>query len=127
MENPVDTGLISTRVTRKNAISLTSLLDETIELHHNINRSHPNLQNLRIITPKNVRSTATMKYQRGGFSQYINFICIIMCRHEENICYIMINHDHNRQLFHRYLLMRDNGTVTISTFIRILAPHPIIQ
>ena len=31
------------------------------------------------------------------------------------------------RLFHRYLLLRDNGTVTIGTLMRIIAPHPIIQ
>ena len=50
-----------------------------------------------------------------------------MCRNEENIYYIMINYKHNRRLFHRYLLLRDNGTVTIGTLMRIIAPHPIIQ
>ena len=105
MENPVDTGLIGTRVMRTNAISLTSLLDETVELYHNINCSHPNLQILRIITPKNGSNTATMKYKRGGFPPNINSIRIIMCRQEENICCIMINHEHNSRLFHRDLLL----------------------
>ena len=44
MENPVYTGLIGTRSMKTNAISLTTLLDENVELYHNINRSHLNIQ-----------------------------------------------------------------------------------
>ena len=39
----------------------------------------------------------------------------------------MINHELNRRFFHRDSLLRDNETVTIRTFIRILATHMIIQ
>ena len=82
METPVDTGLVGTRFMRPNVISLVSLLGESVELHHNINSSHLNLQILRIITPNNGSNTDTMKYQLGGFSHHITFICILMCRHE---------------------------------------------
>ena len=44
-----------------------------------------------------------------------------------NIFYIMINHELNRMLFHRDSLLRDNETVTIRTFMRIIATHLIIQ
>ena len=50
-----------------------------------------------------------------------------MFRNEENIYYIMMNNDNNRRLFHRDLVLRYNGMVTIVTFTRILAPHPIIK
>ena len=112
---------------RTNAISLTSLLYETVELHHNINRTHPNIRILQIITPKNGINTATMKYQRGGFPPNITFIRIIMCRYEKSLCFIMINHEHNKRLFHKYLLLQGNGTVTIVNLMMILAPHRIIQ
>ena len=51
METPVNTDIIVTIVMRKDSISLTSFLDETVELHHNINRFDLNLQILLIITP----------------------------------------------------------------------------
>ena len=111
----------------KNTISLTSLLDETVELRHSINCSHLSLQNFQIITPNNGRNAATMKYQQEGFSQKVTFILINMCRHEENICCVIINNDHNRMLFYRDLLLQDNGTVTIGTFMSIVVPHLIIQ
>ena len=75
----------------------------------------------------NGRDTDTMKYQQGGFSLNITFICMIMCRHEENICYAMINHDHNKRLFHKYLLLQYNVTVAMGIFVRVVAKHPIIQ
>ena len=68
MENHVYTGLIGTRSMKTNAISLTTLLDENVELYHNINRSHLNIQFLTI-NPNNGSNTATMKYQRGGLSK----------------------------------------------------------
>ena len=71
METPVDTGLIGTIFMRINTISLTSLFDETVELHYNINRSHSNLQNLQTITPKNGINTSNMKFQLGGFSKIL--------------------------------------------------------
>ena len=95
----MDSGLVGTRVVRMKSISLSNLLNESAKIHHNINFSHLNLQILRIITPKNGSNTATMKYHRGGFSQNITYICIIMYWHYENICYIMINNDHNRRFF----------------------------
>ena len=127
METPVDTGLIGTRVMRMNEISLAGLLNESVELHQNINRFHLNLQILIIITPKNGSNITTMKYQRRGSHQKINFIHIIMCRHEENLCYIMINHEHNRRLFPRDILLHNNGTVTIGNLMSIIAPHLIIK
>ena len=41
--------------------------------------------------------------------------------------YIMINQEKNRGLFQRDLFMQYNGTVTIDTFMRILAPHLIMN
>ena len=63
MENPVDTILIGTRVMRTNSISLTGILDETVELHHNIDSSHLDLQFFIIVTPNNGSNTVTTKYQ----------------------------------------------------------------
>ena len=48
-----------------------------------------------------------------------------MCRHEDCFC-VMINHEHNRRLFHRYLYLQDNVTVTIGAFMMILTSHLII-
>ena len=44
-----------------------------------------------------------------------------------NICYIMINREHNRRIFRIYLLLQDDGTFTSGAFMRIIASHPIIQ
>ena len=42
-EIPVDNYLVGTIVTSTNTIPLAILLDENVELHHNINLSHLNL------------------------------------------------------------------------------------
>ena len=112
---------------RTNSILIAILLDEIFELRHNINRSHLNLQILRIITPNNGRNTAVLKYHRGGISQKITFISISMCMHEENLCCAMINHEHTRRFFQRDFLLRDNVTVEIGTFMSILASYLIIR
>jgi hypothetical protein len=90
---------------RTSPIMIDDLLDENVEFKHNINCTHLKLQSLRIITPKAGSNTANTKYQRGGMSQKITFICIILCRNEDKLCYIMINHEHNKRLFHRDLLL----------------------
>lgn len=127
METPIDSTLVGTRAMGTHGLSLTDLLDDDIELRVNMNRSHLNVQILRIITPKPGSNSATTRYQRGGQSQKIVYVRIILCRHENKLCYIFINHEQNRRLFHRDLLLRDNGIVTIGTFMRLLAPHPVLQ
>ena len=44
METTAVNGLVGIRVMRTNAISLTSILDETVEIYHSINYYHMNLQ-----------------------------------------------------------------------------------
>ena len=87
METSVNTGLIGTRVIRMSAISPTSILDGTVELHHRINCSHPKFQSLQMITQNNDSNNTTMKYQKGGYSQNITFFYIIMYRHEDFYIY----------------------------------------
>ena len=82
MKNTVGTGLVGTTVMKMNKILLARLLDESVALYPNINCSRRNLKILRIITTNNGSSISTIKYQLGGFSQNITFICMIMCRHE---------------------------------------------
>ena len=37
----------------------------------------------------------------------------------------MMSSDQNKRLFHRDLMLRDNGVITIGSYIRVLAPLPI--
>ena len=37
----------------------------------------------------------------------------------------MMTNEMNKRIFHRYLMLRDNGTTTIGSYMRILAPYPI--
>ena len=37
----------------------------------------------------------------------------------------MMTNDGNRRIFHRDLALRDNGAITIGSYLRILAPEPV--
>ena len=54
MKTTVDTGLIVARVMKKNKTSLIRILDETVELHHNINISLLKIKILHIIIQRMV-------------------------------------------------------------------------
>ena len=125
IETPYDVTLVGKRVTMTTAISLQDLLNENVELNFRMNRCHLLVQILRIITPKAGNNIANTRYQRGNFQQKITFIRILLCRHENELCYIMMTNESNKRIFHRDLVLRDNGVVSIGTFMRILSPHPV--
>ena len=107
------------------AISLQDLYDPEIESKVNINRSHITIQVIRNITPRNGSNSASIRYYQRNVQQQLTFTRIYMCRYKDELCYLMINREQNKRIFHRDLQLRDNGTVTIGTFMRVLAPHPI--
>ena len=82
---------------------------------------------MRIITPQGGQTgSAYTRFQRGNQGQQkINFIHLLMCHCIGVPCYIMITNEMNRRLFCRDTMLRDNGTVTLGTYIRLLAPYPI--
>lgn len=126
VQSPIDQNLINTRVMRTEEIRVKDLLNENVEMEMSLNKTHVNLQILRIITPQAGNTgNAMTRYQRGNQQQRINFIRIILCRNNNELCYIMMTSDTNKRLFHRDLMLRDNGTITIGSYIRLLAPHPI--
>ena len=126
MQSSIDQNLIGTRVMRTEEIKLKELLNENVEMEKSLNKTHVNLQILRIITPQAGNTgNAMTRYHRGNQQQRINFIRIILCRNDKDLCYIMMTSDMNKRLFHRDLMLRDNGTITIGSYLRLLAPHPI--
>jgi hypothetical protein len=123
---PIDQNLINTRVMRTEEIRVKDLLNKNVEMEMSLNKTHVNLQILQIITPQaGNMGNAMTRYQRGNQQQRINFIWIILCRNNNELCYIMMTSDTDKRLFHRDLMLRDNGTITIGLYIRLLAPHPI--
>ena len=126
MQSSIDQNLIGTRVMRTEEIKLKELLNENVEMEKSLNKTHVNLQILRIITPQAGNTgNAMTRYHGGNQQQRINFIRIILCRNDKDLCYIMMTSDMNKRLFHRDLMLRDNGTITIGSYLRLLAPHPI--
>ena len=75
---------------------------------------------------KSLEQQCHYEVPKRRYSQKISFIRIYLCRHENKLYYIIINNENNRQLFHKDLLLRDNVTITVGTFFRLLlGPQPI--
>ena len=124
--NPVDINLIGDRCMRTEEIQLQDLLNENIDREKNLRKTHLLVQILRIITPQaGNMGNAMTRYQRSQNQQQITFSRILLCRNESKLCYIMMTTDGNRRIFHRDLTLRDNGTITIGSYLRILAPEPV--
>lgn len=126
IETPIDQSLIGKYVFNTREIKIQQLLNEEVESELNLGRMHLTIQLLRIITPQQGNTgNAFTRYQRGNAQQKINFIRIFLCRSHGRLCYIMMTNDMNKRIFHRDLMLRDNGTITIGSFFRLLAPYPI--
>jgi hypothetical protein len=123
---PIDHTLIGKYVLNTREISIQELLHEDVELDINLSRTHLVVQILRIITPQTGNTgNAYTRYQRGNQQQKLNFIRILLCRNGGRLCYLMMTNEMNKRIFHRDLMLRDNGTITIGSYMRILAPYPI--
>ena len=111
---------------RTEEIQLQDLLNENIDREKNLRKTHLLVQILRIITPQaGNMGNAMTRYQRSQNQQQITFARILLCRNESKLCYIMMTTDGNRRIFHRDLTLRDNGTITIGSYLQILAPEPV--
>ena len=128
IQMPVDRSLLGELVMKTQEIYVRDLLDEDVEMEMNLNKSHLNLQIMRIITPQsgNTGNQAMTRYQhRLNSQQRITFIRIILCRNEKQLCYVMMTSEMNKRLYHRDLLLRDNGVLTVGSYFRFLAPLPV--
>eukprot|EP00559_Dactyliosolen_fragilissimus_P002615 CAMPEP_0184868778 /NCGR_PEP_ID=MMETSP0580-20130426/31751_1 /TAXON_ID=1118495 /ORGANISM="Dactyliosolen fragilissimus" /LENGTH=333 /DNA_ID=CAMNT_0027369885 /DNA_START=200 /DNA_END=1198 /DNA_ORIENTATION=- len=107
-------------------ISVQDLMNENVETEMMLDDKHIVVQILRIITPQEGKNgNAMTRYQRSNNTKKITFSRILLCRNNRSLCYIMISNEKNRRLFHRDLLLRDNGTITIGSYLRIIAPLPV--
>ena len=124
----VDLSLVNQRVMAITTnITLSELLQENLDLTVNMNKRHMDIQILRIITPQPNQNALT-RYQRTNQTHQVRFNRFILCRifREHSILvYVMMSSDVNGRLFHRDLVLRDNGVISIGSFLRILAPHQI--
>ena len=131
-----DELLNSPIITRTREVSIDALSsDEVYEM--NMNRNYIDVQLLRIITPRSRDQKAYLyslrSGRRGGGSKDVNFTRIFQCRvysaintsEHKRIIYLMESRNSNNNMFERNLDFRDNGTVTIRTFLRVIAPEAI--
>ena len=123
---PVDKTSQGTRIMNTTAIKINTLMQEDVESRVDLDEKHIDVQILRIITPQDGKTgNAMTRYQRGNQQKTLTFTRILLCRSGTLLVYLMMSNDMNRRLFHRDLLLRDNGTITVGSYLRILAPHPI--
>ena len=127
IEVPYDRDLIGTYMMNTLPVSLSDLLYENVEEETLLSRTHITLQILRIITPQGgPTGNAYTRFQRGNNGQQkINFLRILLCHNVGKPCYIMITNEMNNRILNRDIGLRDNGTLTIGSFLRLLAPYPI--
>ena len=101
-------------------------MNENIEEEINLNLTHISIQTLRFISPQtgNLGNNLT-RCQKRHIEQRINCTMIYLCRNEEKLFHVLINHKWNKRIFHRDLLLRDNRKVTCGTYLCLLAPYPV--
>jgi hypothetical protein len=98
----------------------------------NMNKVHITGQIIRIVSPiANTNAYVSRSYNTQV--QQITYHRLILMRvHNDSnlnensvLFYLMITRDDNNRLFHRDLDLRDNGVITIGTYLRILSPSKI--
>ena len=119
---PFDRNLIGSAVMQTEEILIQDLLNEDVEFERNLSRTHLNVQILRILSPKGQAASALTRCQNRNNQQTLNHIRTFLCRNRDRLCCIMITSEANKRIFHRDLLPRDNGTITIGSCLRIVAP-----
>jgi len=139
---PLDTNLVGSRMmTRMKEVSLDALMCEDKVQEMNLNRNYIDVQLIRLITPEQKDHRASIyniRRRNGGnnnSNQQVHFSRLLLCRlHPEKnqnehtrLLYLMEAKNSNNVLFERNLEYRDDGTISIGSFFRILAPLPIVN
>ena len=125
----------STLFTRLREISVNVLSSEGASTM-NMNRKYILVQLIRIISPGATQKANIYSSRRkfGTNNQEVTFSRLFLCRvHPEEgmpsdnarLIYLMQARNSNSSLFEDNKEWRDNGTFTIGTFFRILAPLPV--
>ena len=133
---PLEDNLrVSTMVRVQREVSITALGGEEI-FTMNLNRNYLDVQLIRIITSKKEQKAHLYSRSIGRnrtTARETHFSRIFQCRiysstnfnDHGTIIYLMEAKNSNKALFDRNLELRDNGTITIGSFVRIIAPQPI--
>ena len=133
---PLDDSLVLSRMnSRMKEVSINRLTTDDA-FNMNLNRNCLTAQLLRCITPSaNQRANIYSSRRRNAANnQEVTFKRLFLCRiHPESstdhdnarLIYLMEARNSNNNLFDQNMELRDNGTFSIGTFFRILAPLPI--
>ena len=133
---PLDVSLRQSRLMRKmTEVNIDDLANDEAIFKMNLNRNYIDVQLVRVITPNKDQKANVYGIRRrnGGANQDVHFNRLFLCRihstrnleANSRLLYLMEANGCNNMLFERNLELRDNGTISIGTFFRILAPLPI--
>jgi len=138
---PVDGQMLQTPVFggRFREISLTDLCRENVLVTTNLRRRFLDAQILRCITPKSTNRTANVLYRHkklGNRLEDVSYARIYLMRvYSENnplqnskLFYVLQGTGvggSNAHLWNRNPEHRDNGTITIGSFVRLANPAPV--
>jgi hypothetical protein len=114
-------------------VKIDDLSDEIKIFSMNLNRNHLDVQLLRVITPNKDQKASIYARKQRTNNQEVHFSRLFLCRihstqhivENGRLLYLMEANGSNNMLFERNLEFRDDGTISIGTFFRILAPLPI--
>jgi hypothetical protein len=132
--SPLDLSLLNERFMRRMKEVKVDLLQGESVLEINLNRIYIDVQIIRVITPSPAQKANIYGVRRkNSNNQEVHFSRLFLCRiHSEldlnehsRLIYLMEAKNSNNMLFDRNLELRDDGTISIGTFLRILAPLPI--
>jgi hypothetical protein len=124
----------SALMNRLTPISLSTLMSEHME-HMSLDLNFIELQLMRIIVPNRANGThsayvyANRNRNRNQANQVhysrLFLFRVVNEREANKLCYVMEARNANTCLWERNVELRDNGTITIGTIVRVLAPLPI--
>ena len=119
---------------RLHSVTLSSLISEDSD-SMNLNLNYIDLQLLRVIAPSQQQGTHTayVYHSRGGrnkqnsevkYSRLFLFKCF---SEQENgkLCYMMETKMANQNLWNHNVELRDNGSITVGSIVRVVAPLPV--
>ena len=127
---PIDNALLDSRLmSRLVRTTIANLMDEGINnANSNFSLKFIEAQFLRIISPQG-DSQASIYNRLRNRGSTTNYTRILMFRQHgidgNQVFYMMIARALNTDLFNRNIEFRDNGILTIGSYVRILAPMPI--
>ena len=132
---PFDEALAASKMMRRlMRTSIARLMDEGLKTTcTNFNMTFLEAQILRVICPSpDSRASVNYRGQRNRGSMQMNYHRLFLLRQHgpedsNTVFYVMMSREQNGEMFNRNISFRDNGIISIGSYIRILAPMLIIS